>query len=553
MKTKVSLLSIFVAFSLVACQKDNDGMLKLIIEGMNGDSKMVVDGNVSYWATGDEVRINDATSIINISTSSGTATSTVGVSNAEVYYGVYPAEIYSSNNGASYTLDLPATYTYATTTRQDHTYQNLQAPMVGYTTNSNMQFKHVTAAIGVQVINHYGFTIEVDSIIVTSNLYKLCGETAVTLGETIIVSASETEDASLRSVKMICGSSLHVLAGDTATVQVPVLPVGGSNKFTIKICVHKVDQPVVKKDFVKTQGSSHSLLRAKIGYAPAVFGGLFSVDSDRKVVISQGNLQYNKTTGEWSFLDSQYGTIEQNAINVGVDYANADVVSLFGWGTSGWDNGNAYYLPTNTAFSGSSSSATGYGYGPTDGSSYAYSLTGVYQNADWGVYNAIENGGDVAGRWHTPSSSDFSWIFVSRTRISSRVNGTSNARYTFGIVYGMKGIIIFPDDFVEPTLTQGSIWGPINNKSAFSTNIHTTDWYLLEAEGAVFLPAAGGHSPTGAVSDVNRYGYYWYSDYYSSDIGKANSFMFNSSSWTVRYTDRSRYMGCAVRLVRDVQ
>ena len=52
-----------------------------------------------------------------------------------------------------------------------------------------------------------------------------------------------------------------------------------------------------------------------------------------QVYFSQGNLQYTISTQVWSFMEHQYDIVESGQ-NVGTDYANQDVVSLFGWGTS---------------------------------------------------------------------------------------------------------------------------------------------------------------------------------------------------------------------------
>ena len=128
---------------------------------------------------------------------------------------------------------------------------------------------------------------------------------------------------------------------------------------------------------------------------PGALVGKFSVSSTDKVYFSKGNLQYTKSTGIWSFMDHQYSTVETTDQAIGDDYASQDVVSLFGWGTSGWNNGNTYYQPYNTAYVSSSGSSKGYGYGPKNGSTYTYDLTGTYANADWG-HNAISNGGNTA-------------------------------------------------------------------------------------------------------------------------------------------------------------
>ena len=121
MKNKYLLISVLSVLALVSCRKGDDGMLCLSIEGMGG-TKMAVEDNVSYWATGDCVNINGTTATIDISTSGATATTTVSVAEADAYFGVYPAGILGSNSGADYTPSAdnssvtPGSYDYSSHT-----------------------------------------------------------------------------------------------------------------------------------------------------------------------------------------------------------------------------------------------------------------------------------------------------------------------------------------------------------------------------------------------------------------------------------------------------
>ena len=72
---------------------------------------------------------------------------------------------------------------------------------------------------------------------------------------------------------------------------------------------------------------------------PGLLAGKFSVSATQKVCFSQGNLQYTRSTGVWSFMEHQWSTVETLNQNVGTNYAEQDVVSLFGWGTSGYNHG----------------------------------------------------------------------------------------------------------------------------------------------------------------------------------------------------------------------
>ncbi len=530
MKTKTLLLSALVALVFVACQKENCGMLNLTIEGMGSDTKMAVNGNVSYWAEGDEVLINGNLVTINPPNESGnTATTSVEVESANTYYGVYPAGIYSDSTGASYTLDLPATYTYATTTRQGHTYQNLQSPMVGYTTGSSMQFKHVTGAINVQVVNYYGFTIAVDNIVVISDKYKLNGSVTVDMTNLNVATQTGSSDAEKR-VEMYFngGTSLHVFAGDSAIVQVPVLPVGNDNHFTVIVSVHKVDQNAVATTFEKTQNAGGELSRAKVGYARFTTPGLFSVSESKKVIISQGNLQYigSANTPYWKFADNQYGylgtTTGQNSADTDKDR------DFFGWGTSGWNNGAEQYQP----------------YSCVNNDSKYYNAGDITNtHADWGIHNSILNGGNRTGLWYTLASNEWDYLLSQRTAAN---------RFVKASVAGVKGLIIFSDDYEHPA--DITALSNVNDATKnYGLTYISTAWVKMEAAGAVFLPAVGYRYSGTTVSTTAGTAYYWSSTKVVGSNKAYNVYLYPAGITTQNDNYSSGFSkGYFVRLVRDV-
>ena len=123
----------------------------------------------------------------------------------------------------------------------------------------------------------------------------------------------------------------------------------------------------------------------------------FSVAKDKKVYFSQGNLQYQASTGTWRFAENQWNFVgkckstqyypnqPQDTGNVFVDgirCENENVsptyngwIDLFGWGTSGWESGAKAYQPYDT-----STAKNDY---------YQGGATGNSANIDWGVHNPI--------------------------------------------------------------------------------------------------------------------------------------------------------------------
>ena len=265
--------------------------------------------------------------------------------------------------------------------------------------------------------------------------------------------------------------------------------------------------------------------------------GKFTINANGdQVFFSQGNLQYNMTTSEWSFMEHQYNMVETLYQNVCDDYANQNIVSLFGWGTSGWDNGNVYYQPYNTEFNDYDGYDWGFEYGPYGG---LYNLTGIYANADWGVYNAISNGGNISGLWRTLTSQE--WYYIINTRVTQ-----SGIRYAKAKILDVNGVILLPDNWDENTYH-------LNNANSvtanFSSNTLTAShWINLEQAGAVFLPAAGHRDPCW-VMDVGSSGCYWSTSTYDADY--ANRVYFSDSDL---YTEEAyRFIGHSVRLVYPIQ
>ena len=275
---------------------------------------------------------------------------------------------------------------------------------------------------------------------------------------------------------------------------------------------------------------------------PPYIDAEFTVAQGTTVKFSKGNLQYNKETCKFSFMEHQYSTVETTGQNVGDNYVSQNIVSLFGWGTSGWNNGNYFYQPYNTSNSTSSpyTPSVGFGYGPTDGNTYTYSLTGTYANADWGVYNRQDNQNKIVGggnyAWRVLTSAEWGYVFNTRST-------TSGHRYAKATVCGMAGLILLPDNWSDVTYS-------LNNYNttgaAYTGNTIDPDgWATLEAAGCVFLPAAGYRGGT-SVINVGSYGNYWSSTYSGSN--NAYSVYFNSGN-VIPSDNDNRCIGSSVRLV----
>lgn len=301
----------------------------------------------------------------------------------------------------------------------------------------------------------------------------------------------------------------------------------------------------------------------------------FTINSNGdQIFFSQGNLQYQASTNTWQFATNQYDIIGSDNSNISSTYDGW--IDLFGWGTSGYNNtandpfainyqpwatsaesvGGTYTIKSteiesincemqaitghcDTTWVGggtySGSDVNYYGYGPSTFRPDP-DLTGTSANYDWGVFNAISNGGNQKGLWRTLTYDEWNYILT----------GRNLAQYlrSQATVCGVHGYVLLPDDF---TLPDGLSWSYQTNN--WDTNTYGPQaWSAMEAVGAVFLPAAGSRYGTN-VRNVGSRGRYWSASYDTQDY--AGYVYFGSDEASMG--SRSRYSGHSVRLVRSAE
>ena len=257
------MLALVCGAMLASCQKEGETTtLKLFTEESNsGDSKMAVDGMAMRWCNGDVVCINN----------NGTFSVNVSSSGATVTAGYYPFETplravtpnitSSSLDDNQCSVSLPATYNYATTTRNNVVMQHLATPMAAYTRSGDqLHFKYLTGALTVNLKNPTQKTMYVEDITITSNNYQLSGNKTIDFTNLTNIQPQTTENEADRKVTMKC-NRMEVAAGATLPVQIPVLPVGTDNRFTVKV------RYIIDFDENVTQGSSAAVLKYYITFS----------------------------------------------------------------------------------------------------------------------------------------------------------------------------------------------------------------------------------------------------------------------------------------------
>lgn len=251
--------------------------------------------------------------------------------------------------------------------------------------------------------------------------------------------------------------------------------------------------------------------------------GPFLVDPSGTIVhFSKGNLQaYFNTSGatpEWQIAKNQYTFVGNNNPNTqinGTGSADANnAVDLFGWST----DANGYYgIDSNTNNS-------------------RYNGTFV----DWGDITVINyDGADtkdeyIRDDWFTLDSLQWRYLISHHT-------------YGEAIVHGTQGFVILPDYWKLP---DGCSFTDFAHGGYTSNNYTNDQWELMEAAGAVFLPAAGKRNGRD-VNEAGTHGYYWSSSAPATSTTSAYCFFFyNNVMGNNIWPGTERHFGYSVRLVR---
>lgn len=514
-----------------ACTKDDadnfpEGSLEIFAEGSGSGTKTTVNGTSVKWVVGDKVWINGAT---------GTVTQGYGnhwyaakdgggsfVTSTE-FNSFYPATI-ATATGAGNLTDASATVVFPSHygSSFDGDNQVLSLPMAARSeaNATGVKFKHLSAGINVNVKNTFtnDTVLYLDSVSVTSGSVNLCGQASVSLSTSAVPTVSATGTGA-NTVTVYFSTPVALAVNASKCVQVPVIPSSSDlGEVTIRVYTHLAPVAYGSMEvftFEKSKTSFGALGRNEVKSSPAIaivrggddvsrsVKGAFSVSPTARVSFSQGNLQYVNST--WQFAAHQYDYLGSSQSD-----GNRD---LFGWGT-----GNA---PNQT-------SAT---------------------DADYGTFN--DWGNHITGSWRTLSSVEMNYLLNTRSNTTFNLpNSTSNIRYTKATVNDKNGLILFPDNYVHPTGVTITGTPAYNTTDAhYSTfTVSSSDWTLMQAAGAVFLPAAGYRNGTSAPSEVASHGYYWLSS--ESESHKAYRLLFHSGETTAS-NPQGRHYGFSVRLVME--
>ena len=536
---KITLLGValatIVSVATVSCQKDKITITEFTatMENCNDENgKVMLDGNVLRWTNGDQIAVwGDAGKGIYTTNNTGTYVTTFTFTEGEDpgnpnYTAVYPAS-WAQRQAI---MLLPPVQT-----SQDGRLETF--PMMAKSSTSELVFKNLCGALRLR-LQASGKSVTGIELVANQNIW---GSYRIDYNSGNPTVSHYTNGSKQLLLSITTPQNISTQAKD---FYIALPPATYGEGFTIRI--YASDGSVCTKTI--TEGNSFTIVRngiftitlnnANLQFEPnaGLLCGEFSVSPTRKVRFSQGNLMYTgfgthavatggTAEGTWMFGDGWNG-----------DYGDAysmKWIGNFAWGTSGWNSGANGYLPYHC----------GQGWESQDyipGGNASNSLTGTYANADWGVYNAIFNGGNQPGLWRTLSADEWNYLLNQRSGHSVKWGVANVDGKGTGLVL-LPDIFSLPDglDFNEGLNLSGNTWD-------YSVNQYSSEqWAQMEGEGAVLLINNGD------------FGNYW-----TTTASNANSsYVLLVSGGNVGVTEcQRRGEGInnnepytSVRLVRDVQ
>ena len=554
-KQHLFFAAVLAAFCFSSCQKEEKAITHFTA-GMEQascqqDNKTYLDGTLLKWVEGDQVKVfgtagSGAFFSVTPRTDDATWAELEYVSGNLAfgpYKAIYPATLVVSSNS----IMLPSTQFSADGNLSEF-------PMYAESTTDVFQFKNLCGALKIH-LQQSDVTINRISIIANSNISGTYTIDASGTAPLLVYSANGSN-----STMLYCTSAQDISAGHDFYIYLPAGTYNG-----LQLVFYQPDgSHCTKTGNVNVERSvcSNIIIGSSLVFSdpePESNGrlpGLFSVAEGRQVYFSQGNLQWSATgnhavngggtaPGTWRFAEHQYDRIGYDNANISSTYTGW--IDLFGWGTSGYHNEDDVHNVNFNPYSSSwdiivNEENNFFGYGP---SNYMVDrdLIGTSANYDWGVYNAISNGGNIPNVWRTLTVDEWDFLLYTRNNASNKfaVGRIKTTDYTY-----LNGFIILPDEWTLPSLCSFTA-GFSTQENDFSKNTYTeSQWLIMESAGAIFLPA-GGDRLGNWVNNMGSVGFYWS----SSHGGLTACRIILEHSYIEILSDARRDIGYAVRLVQD--
>ncbi len=559
--TRILLLGALISAALFSsCQKDGVVTLRARIGHFGSQDKVFIGGEdnlTPYWRNGDTVIVNGTPCTL----AGSTTESRLEVARAASYWAVFPATInpVASQTDSRINVTLPALQPYWVTSDSK---QAVNAPMGAYlesdASSGSITFTNMGALLAINIVNHTGHTaITVDSVSVRATGIPLWGDGYVAdydkdSRHVVLTSNLQDHDSVVlarpnpelltdphanRSLSM----GLTVTDSKEVYVYVPSCEPLTPNRYRIIIHAHHGSEDVSESNEQSESNPYAGCIpnnnlasvnfpvgHSEIEYPEGAVHGVFTVAQGKQVYFSNGNLQYQASTGTWRFAENQWDFVGGNTVSGTVTGSSNNRIGgngytgwidLFGWGTSGYNG----YQPTL--------SANNYRLYPN-----LPSLTGANANNDWGHYNRIANGGNEDHLWRTLTMQEWQYLLDTRTFAGDH----SGEGYSYKLVTlyvsntrSITGLLLFPDGY--------------SDQSQVANTITTIP------DNCVFLPSQGGYRGGQLEPASYNEGFYWTATRRSSNSDGVFVFYVKiTESGVTQPIAISISSGLSVRLVQNV-
>lgn len=503
-------LFISIIMLMSSCKKESEeAQLSAQMSDFSTPKAYLDTNRYTCFILDEKVRVNNSEGNIASLSDNDRHCNISGVSEAEGYYAFYPASMVKtadlSNGFNNVTVELPMAQLYHQTGSGKQIIEN---PMAAHLAASSglLQFHNLCALLKVSVKG----ACNLNAIqVTTSTDVPLWGNGEVKdIDGKPYLEMSEGQTGH-NTITLYFEDSRSIGDGEEASfyIVVPQTVLASESKLKVDVIADEVydnnDNIVYHHPYQKTLSQASTIAANSLNTLGCfdlttcithqeVFHP-YSVASNKIIVFSRGNLQYNPSQHKYrmalhpyDYIGSQTGNNDYHGTVSGsdnraffMDSANyTGWIDLFCWGT-----GN---IPT----------AIG-------------RTTNTY--SEWGdnVFNRAER------NWYTMTSSE--WTYLINNRNAARVGSTVNARYVKTHIEGSFGVLLFPDDFSCPA---GISFTQINSQSTTwdqMDSLTMEQYAVLECAGCTFLPAAGERvvRDTGVVvGNCNAFGRYWASNLY---------------------------------------
>ncbi len=556
-----------------------------VITSLTGTTQAISSSPVN-WANNDQIKVYDKSNhevVFAYNSENSNFTCSNGcIDDKGEYWAFYPSGSLTERSGNVFSFTMPSSQNYD----PNGTFQRDLLPMAVHysgtagSTDITLPFQN---AFGVLKISATG-NATINAIRVTDNNHALYGNFDMNLTNSEPTVTSENDNT---NHTLTLNIDPAVKLTSTPTDFYMILPPGCLNgDFTVDFIS---GDETVKSAPASNQPISLSAITATatvdIKLVPS-----FTLGDGTKIEFAPSNLQYRASDKKWRFAPNAWDVVG----GVSVDWANAPIngwrmgtgtptanntalegeiiyislnnpynfpeprerqsgwIDLFGWGTSGkhediqmtipgaWGGasvtGPSQWQPWSCRNNGYAGGDYSSAYGPSSGN-----LIGDW---DWGSNTIYYGNGDGIGNsagtgWRTLSSVEWSYLI-------------SHYSYGYAIVGGTYGMVLLPDNFQMPEgLPQNLETFNTSHTSYYNNNYsNIAHWALMEAAGAVFLPAAGWKNNVYNVASVNYHLRYWSST--NASTKQAYFFRIDDGTNPAGVIQDDRYKAMSVRLVRNL-